>query len=178
MGLRKESRKRVRSGLPIGTNGSGGFTQSPPEEAGGLSDVHQSFEEDFEAVYKLGLIGPVDTPAAIGDIDERSPEESAMPDITREEIRYQIEAVEARTDTKIARIDGKLDLLLSKMNDQATSLSSARNLIIATVVGVALTMFFGLFTVLQWSDARVFGVQSRTGDPLQQTAPPAAKPPG
>jgi hypothetical protein len=40
-----------------------------------------------------------------------------MPEITREEISAKIEAAEARTDTKIARLEGKIDLVISKLDD-------------------------------------------------------------
>jgi hypothetical protein len=40
-----------------------------------------------------------------------------MPDLTREEIDAKLAASEARTDTKIARLEGKLDLVLSKLDD-------------------------------------------------------------
>jgi len=42
---------------------------------------------------------------------------NAMSEPTREEIREAIGAGEARSDTKIVRIEGKLDLVLSKLDD-------------------------------------------------------------
>lgn len=40
-----------------------------------------------------------------------------MSDPTREEIDAKLGASEARSDTKIARLEGKLDLVLSKLDD-------------------------------------------------------------
>ncbi len=45
------------------------------------------------------------------------PQGDAMSDLTREEMREAIAASEARGDTKIARFEGKLDLVLSKLDD-------------------------------------------------------------
>jgi hypothetical protein len=42
---------------------------------------------------------------------------SVMTDPTREEIKEAIGAAEARGETKIARFEGKLDLVLSKLDD-------------------------------------------------------------
>ncbi len=42
---------------------------------------------------------------------------NAMTDLSREEIDAKIAASEARTDTKITRFEGKLDLVLSKLED-------------------------------------------------------------
>ncbi len=39
-----------------------------------------------------------------------------MPDLTREEMKAEIALAEARTDTKIVRMEGKLDLVLSKLD--------------------------------------------------------------
>lgn len=39
-----------------------------------------------------------------------------MPDPTREEMDAKIAASEARTDTKIARLEGKLDLVITKID--------------------------------------------------------------
>jgi hypothetical protein len=46
------------------------------------------------------------------------PKESArvMADMSRDEIKAEIALAEARTDTKIARMEGKLDLVLSKLD--------------------------------------------------------------
>lgn len=40
----------------------------------------------------------------------------AMADITREEIKAQIDASEARTEIKIVRLESKIDLVLSKLD--------------------------------------------------------------
>ena len=49
--------------------------------------------------------------------------ESKMSDMTREEMKAEIAASEARGDTKIARFEGKLDLVLSKLDGVNTSVS-------------------------------------------------------
>jgi hypothetical protein len=40
----------------------------------------------------------------------------AMSDLTREEVKAQIDASEARTEVKIARLEGKIDLAISKLD--------------------------------------------------------------
>jgi hypothetical protein len=56
--------------------------------------------------------------------------ESAMSDVTREEVESRIETSEARTELKIVRLEGKLDLVLSRLDtireDNRTMRESAR----------------------------------------------------
>ena len=72
-----------------------------------------------------------------------------MPEQTREEIDAKFAAVEARTDTKIVRIDGKLELILTKMTDLSAQIQaikihgredarSTRNTIWGAGVGLAI----------------------------------------
>ena len=90
----------------------------------------------------------------------------AMPEQTREEIDAKFAAVEARTDTKIVRIDGKLELILTKMTDLSAQFKrlnptgredarSTRNTIWGAGVGLAILIvavaalfpvFFGVGT--------------------------------
>jgi hypothetical protein len=53
-------------------------------------------------------------------------------------VNAKIEAAEARTDTKIARLEGKLDLVLSKLDDQKDDGRHTRNNVI--LVGVSLAL--------------------------------------
>jgi hypothetical protein len=52
--------------------------------------------------------------------------EAKMADPTREEIQAQIAASEARGDTKIARLEGKLDLVISKLDGINVRFDDAR----------------------------------------------------
>jgi Fe2+ transport system protein B len=49
--------------------------------------------------------------------------ESNMSDMTREEMKAEIAASEARGDTKIARFEGKLDLVLAKLDSVNNSVT-------------------------------------------------------
>jgi hypothetical protein len=53
-------------------------------------------------------------------------EGSKMSDISREEIKAHIDASEARGETKIARLEGKLDLVLSRLNDVNENVRSSK----------------------------------------------------
>lgn len=57
---------------------------------------------------------------------------------TREEIQAQIAASEARGETKFARLEGKLDLVLSKLDDAKDDGRHTRNNVI--LVGVSLAL--------------------------------------
>jgi Fe2+ transport system protein B len=60
--------------------------------------------------------------ARSGNLGER-----AMSDPTREEIQAHISASEARTDTKIARLEGKIDLVISKLDSAKDDSRTIRN---------------------------------------------------
>ena len=115
--------------------------------------------------------------------------------MTDREIDAKFEAAEARTDTKIARLEGKLDLTIQKIDQLSTNFrdaiggmnasiaavqSQARSnlqIMISVVVAGMLAIFFGLFAVMQWSDARMFGmVQLRESVKTAGTESPAATP--
>lgn len=121
------------------------------------------------------------------------------------EIDAKLDAVEARTDTKIGRFEAKLDLAMQKIdgiasemrgalgaigNAQAELRAQARSnlqVIVATTVGGLIAVFFGLFAVLQWADSRMFDmigvrenpkppVSAAASAPAPGTAPTAAPP--
>jgi phage-related tail fiber protein len=50
---------------------------------------------------------------------------AAMSNAMTEEIKDKVAAAEARTDTKIARVEGKLDLVLSKLADIGTQIQTS-----------------------------------------------------
>jgi len=50
-----------------------------------------------------------------------------MSDLTREEMKAEIAASEARGDTKIARFEGKLDLVLSKLDNVGEKLKDVKD---------------------------------------------------
>lgn len=102
----------------------------------------------------------------------------SMSDPTREEIQAQIAASEARGDTKIARFEGKLDLVLAKldstnekMNDVKDDIRSARanQWVIAFGLAVLIVAVAGLFPVF-------FGLGSQLRDmvhsEIQSQIPP------
>jgi hypothetical protein len=72
---------------------------------------------------------------------------SAMADITREEIKAQHEAIEARTETKIARIEGKLDLVLQSVGEGRTEARESRRAVMANqwVIFGAVVVVIGIF---------------------------------
>jgi hypothetical protein len=73
-----------------------------------------------------------------------------MPNPTREEIDAKIDAAEARTDTKIARLEGKLDLIVEAVRSSRDEAREGRRAIIANswVVFGALVVIIGiLYTV-------------------------------
>jgi hypothetical protein len=85
-------------------------------------------------------------------------EGSKMSDISREEIKAHIDASEARGETKIARLEGKLDLVLSRLNDVNENVRSSKanqwviglGLAVLIVAVVALfPVFFGMGTQIR-----------------------------
>lgn len=109
-----------------------------------------------------------------------------MADHTREEVDAKIAAAEARTDTKIVRMEGKLDLLLSKLdyfNERITEVRSdsrgTRTNIWAVGIGLAaliIAVAFGLPALIgfgfQFRDVVHNEVQSAM--PQQHQTPPTA----
>jgi hypothetical protein len=80
-----------------------------------------------------------------------------MADQTREEIDAKIAAAEARGDTKIARLESKIDLVLTKLDDVTKDYRSLRAniwtagliiivVIIAVIIAVA-ALFSAFFNV-------------------------------
>lgn len=63
-----------------------------------------------------------------------------MATVTREEIDAKLEAVEARTETKLAGIDGKID----RLGDQLVRVSADISAFKWWLVGAALTVIFGI----------------------------------
>jgi hypothetical protein len=77
-----------------------------------------------------------------------------MSDATREEIDAKLAAAAAETDTKFARLEGKLDLVISKIEDARASAHSDNaatraNLwglfVVAVAIAAALYAFFPVF---------------------------------
>lgn len=70
---------------------------------------------------------------------------------------YKIAAAEARSDTKIARLEGKIDVLAlsinalgAKIDSQRSEASSNRNVIISVTVGTALTIVALTYAALSY----------------------------
>jgi hypothetical protein len=70
--------------------------------------------------------------------DEAKTEDDEMAGPTREEIDAKLETVGAQTDAKIVRLEGKMDLVLSKLDDAREGNRHTQNIIIS--VGVALAL--------------------------------------
>ena len=69
-------------------------------------------------------------------------------DITREEIKAQHEAIEARTDTKIVRLEGKLDLVIQSVQAGRVETLESRNAVIASQRGVIANIWVGIAIVV------------------------------
>jgi hypothetical protein len=69
---------------------------------------------------------------------EKAPKAMSDPNPTREEIQAQIAASEARGETKLARLEGKLDLVLVKLDDVREDGRHTRNN--AILIGVSLAL--------------------------------------
>jgi hypothetical protein len=87
-----------------------------------------------------------------------------MPDPSREEIDAKIAAAEARTDTKFARLEGKLDLVLAEASAARQEASIARDnarqesrgtraTIIGTGLATVLALGALLMSVMTYGDA-------------------------
>jgi hypothetical protein len=84
-------------------------------------------------------------PLANVDVEPQHTKMSDMP--SREEIDAKIGAAEARGDTKIARIEGKLDLVISKLAEVQESGRATRGTLWAIGLGLAaliLAVAFGV----------------------------------
>jgi hypothetical protein len=90
--------------------------------------------------------------------------EAPMPDPSREEIDAKIAAAEARTDTKFARLEGKLDLVLAEASAARQEASIARDnarqesrgtraTIIGTGLATVLALGALLMSVMTYGDA-------------------------
>jgi hypothetical protein len=73
-----------------------------------------------------------------------------MADLTREEIQAKIEASDARTDTKIVRMEGKLDLVLQTLQSTRDEARDNRRAIIANawVIFAALVAIVGILAAV------------------------------
>ena len=81
-----------------------------------------------------------------------------MTDISRDEVDAKIALSNAQTDTKFARLEGKLDLVLSKMAEvqESTRATRANQWVIGTALAVLIVaLAFGVPTVFG------FGLQLR-----------------
>lgn len=77
------------------------------------------------------------------------PQGDVMSDLTREEVKAEIAASEARGDTKIARFEGKLDLVLSKLEDvrQDNRTTRANQWVIALGLAVLIVTIVSLLPI-------------------------------
>jgi hypothetical protein len=98
-----------------------------------------------------------------------------MADLTREEVQARIEASEARTDTKIVRMEGKLDLVLQTLQSTRDEARDNRRAIIANlwVIFAALVAIVGILAAVapvvfdmgsRWRETITKEVQDRVQD--------------
>jgi hypothetical protein len=113
--------------------------------------------------------------------------EGRMSDPTREEIAAQIRASEAGTETKIARLEGKLDLVLESVRTSRDEARDNRRAVIANgwvifgalvvVLGIMLTIAPTIFDMgFRWRETltqEVKEVVQRSQPPLPPPRPPA-----
>ena len=83
------------------------------------------------------------SPPSVHNLLSKQAQDAAMTDITREEIRAQHEAIEARVETKVTRLEGKLDLLLSSVQTGRDETRESRRAVIANI-----WVFFGAVVVV------------------------------
>ena len=79
--------------------------------------------------------------------------EASMPNPSREEIDAKIATSEARTDTKFARLEGKLDLVLGQATAAHEAARGLKTTIIATGLGTVLALAALLMAVVTYGDA-------------------------
>jgi hypothetical protein len=98
-----------------------------------------------------------------------------MADLTREEIQAKLETLDARTDTKIVRMEGKLDLVLQTLQSTRDEARDNRRAIIANawVIFAALVAIVGILAAVtpivfdmgsRWRETITKEVQDRVQD--------------
>jgi hypothetical protein len=80
-----------------------------------------------------------------------------MAEITRPELDAKLEAIEARADARVSRIENKVDIAIEAIKGAATESRSLRNTIFALVITVVAT---GVATVVGVYGANASIVQS------------------
>lgn len=89
------------------------------------------------------------SPLAIGDYrDVRKGLPVTMSEVTRPELDAKLEAVEARLETKVVRIEGKIDLMLQSVALQTKETHSLRGWamsLIASIVISAIGVVIGVY---------------------------------
>jgi hypothetical protein len=98
---------------------------------------------------------------------------SAMPDHTREEMKAEVALAEARTDTKIARMEGAINTSLATIVAKIDNLSGQvaergrdKNLIIGTIIVAAIALGGMLWGMASYGDA-LFGRGMSVRDVVQ-----------
>jgi hypothetical protein len=105
--------------------------------------------------------------------------DNKMADLTREEVQAKIEVAEARADTKIARIEGKLDLVLQAVEGSRSEARDNRRAVISNawvIFGALIVVLATMVTILptfldmgfRWRETITKEVQER----IPETNPP------
>jgi hypothetical protein len=114
-----------------------------------------------------------------------------MSDLTREEMKAVVDAAEARGDTKIVRLEGKIDTLTATIGVKFDSLSAdiaksrletseSRNIVIATIIASAFAVAGLLVVMATYGDAlfgRGMDVHKVIQDTVHEVQEQAAKAP-
>jgi hypothetical protein len=110
--------------------------------------------------------------------DSLSEKERKMSDISREEIQAHIAASEARNETKIARLEGKLDLVLSKLDgvNENVKSSNANQWVIGLGLAVLIVAVVALFPVFFGMGSQIRDIVHTEVQSQVPAAPPAKKP--
>lgn len=98
-----------------------------------------------------------------------------MADITRPELDAKLEAVEARMETRVTRIENKIDIAVEAIRGAAVESKSLRNTILALIVTVIVTAVGTVVGVYGANASIVQSVISAFQAGQQSTPNPQAK---
>lgn len=110
------------------------------------------------------------------DVGEQKKSSEKMSDLSREEVQAHIAASEARSETKLARLEGKLDLVLQAVQSEQGEARDRHRALIANnwVIFGALVVILGIMVTVapvvfdmgfKWRETITKEVQDRTPPP-------------
>jgi hypothetical protein len=111
---------------------------------------------DFQANQRINAL-QVEVEELRGVVTALGGGDGGGKDMSDELTNHKIAASEARAETKLVRLEGKIDLLSSsienlgsKIDSQRNEAASNRNVVVATVVGTALSIAALLYAILTY----------------------------